>query len=686
MKLLNSLLRRKRGIILFVAVFMLPLLFVVAVGVDTFSKRKKTTHDLLESNLWLSGRSALDQFESQFLDIEKTRLNAEYFSSLLVGDSLKQIEQNPDIFLIDPDFKVVYPETGEEENLHLLTHNRSWNSGYRKYMGMAETAEHAGRNYTDAIKNYQLGHTLAETRQQEGLAIEGLARSYMAGHNYKQAIRYYQLLKNHYNQIENLGGHPFGISAPLQLYRIGTIITEEVFGLDSIRLIYQRIKDGHWLISSPEYFFFKAEYESILGMENESKGSRYERTLKFYQFLDDFMTPLIEERSRFSEFNQPAEPKRIYTPTEDGQYLVSYQEMLLSDTDRSYFGGICWNLDTVINQIIPPLVTRMTEETGLEFFLVSGNNKNLSTGKSVLIPEQSLSLSFRNIPFPWTLVAIQPGYEKLETDVKVQMIIYGLLVIIILTLMLFGVIVLLRDINRETDSMLLKTEFVHNVSHELKTPLSLIRLYGETLLRKNNLSEEDRNDGLMIITKESERLSYMINNILDFSKIEMGRKEFDLKPWNLAEVVMNTMNSYRYHLEKNGFQVSAEIDQNIPKVMFDKNAVEGILINLFSNVIKFSKDTKEMVLKLTKIPERISLEVADKGIGIPAAELPNIFNRFYRVKSTADFDARGSGLGLTLVKHIIDAHGWQVEVKSTPGQGSIFTISIPLNVKKETST
>ena len=93
-----------------------------------------------------------------------------------------------------------------------------------------------------------------------------------------------------------------------------------------------------------------------------------------------------------------------------------------------------------------------------------------------------------------------------------------------------------------------------------------------------------------------------------------------------------------------------------------------------------------MVLKLTKIPERISLEVADKGIGIPAAELPNIFNRFYRVKSTADFDARGSGLGLTLVKHIIDAHGWQVEVKSTPGQGSIFTISIPLNVKKETST
>ena len=116
--------------------------------------------------------------------------------------------------------------------------------------------------------------------------------------------------------------------------------------------------------------------------------------------------------------------------------------------------------------------------------------------------------------------------------------------------------------------------------------------------------------------------------------------------------------------------------------MFDKNAVEGILINLFSNVIKFSKATKEMTLRLNKMPEKIRLEVADRGIGIPPDELHNIFNRFYRVKRTADFDARGSGLGLTLVKHVIDAHAWQIEVKSTPGHGSIFSISIPLNANE----
>lgn len=685
MKLFLSVFRRKRGIILFVAAFMLPLFFVVGVSINTFTKRKKTTHDLLESNLWLSGRSALDQFESQFIDIEKTRLNAEYFSSMLMGDSLKQIEPNPDIFLIDQDFQVVYPKTGGEENLHLMTSDKGWNSDYRKYMGRAETAELAGRSYSNAIKNYQLSLSLAETTQQEALAIEGLARSNKAGQNYKQAFRYYQLLKNEYSQIGNLGGHPYGISAPLQLYTIGTLIGDEVFGLDSMLVIYQMIKDGHWLISSPKYFFFRAEYESILGIEYEPKDTRYEKILKLHQFLEDFIIPLIEERSRFSELNQSVDPKRTYIPTNDGQYLVSYQKMVIPEVDKSYFGGIRWNLDTVISQFVPSLLARLTEETGLEFYLIKDNNSNLSTSEYIQIPEQSLTLSFNNIPFPWNLVAIQPGYKKLESDVKIQMIIYGLLVIIILTLMLFGVIVLLRDINRETDSMLLKTEFVHNVSHELKTPLSLIRLYGETLLLKEHLPEADRKDGLMIITKESERLSYMINNILDFSKIEMGRKEFDLKPGNLEEVVLNTLNSYRYHLVKNGFKIDEQIDQDIPILMFDKNAVEGILINLFSNVIKFSKDTKKMTLRLNKMPEKISLEVADRGIGIPPEELPNIFNRFYRVKSSADFDARGSGLGLTLVKHVIEIHGWQIDVKSKPGQGSIFSISIPLNADEEES-
>jgi len=683
MGLFSSVLSRKRGVIFFVVAFMLPLFFVVGVSIDTFSKRQKTTRNLLESNLWLSGRSALDQLETQFIEIENKWLKEEYFSNILLIDSLKQIGTSPDMFLIDQQFQIVYPETAEEKHRYALTYNRSWNSDYRKYMGMAESEELARRSYSKATQHYQTSLGLAKTTQQEALAIEGVARSNMAGQNYQLAIRYYQLLKNEYSQIGNLGGHPYGISAPLQLYTIGTLIGDEVFGPDSLLITYQMIKDGDWLISSSSYFFFKAEFESILKIDIESGESRFERILKFNQFLGNFIIPAIKERSEFSEFNKAVEIKRAYMQTDDAQYLICFKEMQIPRSEKLCFGGICWNLDTVITTIFFSLLADMTAETGLDFLLVNSNNINLSTGEAAQIPEESLTLSFSNIPFPWTLVAIQPGYKKLESDVRIQLIIYGLLVVIIIILMLFGAFVLLRDISRETDSMRLQTEFVHNVSHELKTPLSLIRLYGETLLLKEHLPEADRKEGLQIITKESERLSYMINNILDFSKIEMGRKEFDLKPGNLAEVVINTLNSYRYHFVKKGFIIEEDIDQDIPMVLFDKIAVEGILINLFSNAIKFSNNIKRIMVKLKNKPEVISLMVADNGIGIPANELSNIFNRFYRVKNSTDFETSGSGLGLTLVKHVIDAHGWKIEVESTPGQGSIFSIFIPPDANEE---
>ena len=683
MKLFSTVLRRKRGVILFLAAFMLPLLFVVVVSIDTFSKRQKTTRSLLESNLWLSGRSALDQLETQFIEQESKWLDKKYFNDILNKGNLKQSDTMPSIFIIDQDFQALFPKIAEDKNDYLLTYKKSWKSNFKEYMGKAETAELTTQNYPDAIKNYQVSLDLAETSQQKALAIEGLARSHLSNKNFQQSVSYYQLLKNKYSQIENPGGHPYGISAPLQLYSIGTLTGENIFGRDSMLITYQKIKDGNWLITPSSYFFFKAEYESILKTDTELADSKFERTLNFNQFINGFVIPAIKERSGFSEFNKVDKTKRIYIQSDEGLFLVSFKEIPIPDGGKLYVVGIRLNLDTVINKIITPKLENLTKETGLEFLLVSGSGINLLTGETSQIPEESLTLSFSNIPFPWSLVAIQPGYEKLESETKIQMIIYGLLVVIIIILMFFGAFVLLRDISRESDSMLLQTEFVHNVSHELKTPLSLIRLYGETLLIKEHLSEADRKEGLQIITKESERLSYMINNILDFSKIEMGKKEFDLKPGNLAEVVLNTLDSYRYHFVKKGFTVEEEIDPDIPTVLFDKNAVEGILINLFSNAIKFSADSKKLMVRLKNTAEGISLEVSDNGIGIPPDELPHIFNRFYRVKSTTDFEARGSGLGLTIVKHAVEAHGWEIQVNSTLGQGSSFFISIPLKDKKE---
>jgi signal transduction histidine kinase len=250
----------------------------------------------------------------------------------------------------------------------------------------------------------------------------------------------------------------------------------------------------------------------------------------------------------------------------------------------------------------------------------------------------------------------------------------------VVILMVFGAILIARDIFRESETTRLKTEFVHHASHELKTPLTLIRLYGETLQRKKDLSERAKDEAYEIITKESERLSHLINNVLDFSRIEMGKKEFDFKKGYLAGVIRDTLESYRYHLEKKGFSIQEEIDEDLPEMIFDAEGIASILINLLSNAIKFSPKTKEVSVKLFKKDNQAVLQVGDKGIGISAKEISKVFDKFYRSSDVKGADAKGSGLGLTLVKHITEAHGGKVQVHSEPGRGSIFTVLFPLSI------
>lgn len=163
----------------------------------------------------------------------------------------------------------------------------------------------------------------------------------------------------------------------------------------------------------------------------------------------------------------------------------------------------------------------------------------------------------------------------------------------------------------------------------------------------------------------------------------MGRKEFNFKIGNLAQVIRDTLESYRYHLEKKGFTIQSEIATDLPEMIFDGEAMASVLINLLSNAMKFSPEKKEVAVKLFKEEGSAVLQVADKGIGISPKEISKVFKRFYRSKDEIVSETRGSGLGLTLVKHITDAHGGKIKVDSEPGKGSIFSVILPFSYPKK---
>ena len=242
-----------------------------------------------------------------------------------------------------------------------------------------------------------------------------------------------------------------------------------------------------------------------------------------------------------------------------------------------------------------------------------------------------------------------------------------------------GIILTHRNISREMALARLKSDFVSNVSHELRTPLSLIRLYAETLEMGRLNSPEKYQEYYCIIRKESERLTALINNILDFSRIEAGRKEYDFRETDLRELVRNTLESYRYQIEQNGFAFEEKIAEDVPPVKVDRESMARSLLNLVNNALKYSQDRKYIGVNLFRDNGSVKLEVVDHGIGIPQHEQQKIFEKFYRVGDPLVHNTKGSGLGLSLVRHIAQAHGGDVAVDSAPGRGSKLTITLPVN-------
>jgi len=240
-----------------------------------------------------------------------------------------------------------------------------------------------------------------------------------------------------------------------------------------------------------------------------------------------------------------------------------------------------------------------------------------------------------------------------------------------------GIALTYRNVTKEMALARLKSDFVSNVSHELRTPLSLIRLYAETLEMGRLTSPDKHQEYYRIIRKESERLTALINNILDFSRIEAGRKEYDFRETDMSELVHNTLDSYRYQLEQSGFQFEEKIDE-VPPMRVDREAMARSLLNLVNNALKYSQDRKYIGVNLYRDNGSVKLEVVDQGIGIPHQEQQKIFEKFYRVGDPLVHNTKGSGLGLSLVRHIVQAHGGEVAVDSAPGQGSKFTIVLPV--------
>lgn len=245
-------------------------------------------------------------------------------------------------------------------------------------------------------------------------------------------------------------------------------------------------------------------------------------------------------------------------------------------------------------------------------------------------------------------------------------------------ILIIGVVLVFRNLKKEVDLAQNKADFVSNVSHEIRTPLALISMFAETLEMNRVPTEAKKQEYYQIISKETQRLSGIVNKILNFSQTEANKKHFHPESLHIDTEINGILSTYQFHLRNKGFEYTYSAGGDI-WIYADREALIEILINLIDNAIKYSEETKRIELTTGVEGDFGYIAVRDHGVGISKKDQKHIFDKFYRVSSGNLAKSRGTGLGLSLVKQLMEAQEGKIKVQSEPGKGSEFRVYFPLN-------
>ena len=239
-----------------------------------------------------------------------------------------------------------------------------------------------------------------------------------------------------------------------------------------------------------------------------------------------------------------------------------------------------------------------------------------------------------------------------------------------------GVMIFLQDITDEKRVEAVKKDFVANVSHELRTPLASIKGYAETLLGGGMDDKKALREFLKIIDKHATRMSLLIDDLLTLSRLESHQTTFLLERVDLIELVRSTTEGLKKQVKDKGITLEMEFQKGLPNAVGDRKSLEQVMVNLFDNAIKYTQQGGMVQVSAAVRNHEIRVDVRDTGIGIPKADIPRIFERFYRVDKARSREVGGTGLGLAIVKHIIQGLNGKVWVQSEQGKGSVFSFTL----------
>ena len=670
----------RRAIFVYLVAIVGPTLVFLYLGLQSVQRQRQAITSLTASNLRLSAEKLAGELERRVQQLAEAALGddglaghrltsggpaipeeAVELRTLLAGVG----EQHPiarHYFILEGSlvrFPLLRTPPYRRLDAYLAREAQDTGQRFEALFAEGETRKLRQQRPDRALSTYRKSYELPVSDELKALALARVARCLQKLNRAKAAEKTYRTLREQYGDVYDGFHRPYGVVAAFELDDLAK--AQGASAAQPLMDLYRDLVRGRWELSADQMEHFLASVENRLEALPEVDKTSYLNHLELARAV----------QANFRHFGSlhAGEVYAYEFPQDDTQYQIFYTPYAV-DRGTEILVGFAVDLNWIESQLLPQCRNALGLDTGFAVALKPGQGAPGSAN------DLEAQVAFDAV-FPFWQLSIAPASaEAWKATARRDLLVFAGSTFLILGVLVLGVLLLMRDVSREFATGRQRADFISAVSHELKTPLTLIRLYAETLLHGKRFPEQERRNFYQIMTRESERLSHLVEKVLDFSSIDRGQKQYDLQEGDLASAVARTVGVYEQYLSRQGYEVETRLVPHLPPVKFDPDAVSEAILNLMDNAAKYSGESKFVGVRLYAQEEGAIFEVEDRGIGIPPGEREKIYQQFYR---SGDHTGKGGyGLGLFLVKHIMDAHNGKIELKSEPGRGTRFRLVFPM--------
>ena len=705
--------RQKKLILIFLLTIFIPsvtlsIFGIIALRNERFRLEKQFREK--QSDLVNHIKSQVDgnitELENELGNLVQTPsfVNEEYKEIIRLAEN--QLEKNPladQFFVVYNGNEPWFPPFLPEGSGYTPGPIRGFTVMEKEKSDKAENFEFVQNNYQEAISLLKDLLKVTEDENLRGQILNRIARNYMKLNDFEAAIAVYTGIIRNFPESRTSTGTLLPVTVRFQMVECYMRSGKKEEALkESLRAFEEVMRNYHNLSENQfsAYASLARETFSNIRDENpeisssdttliknfENLNILYQKKTTEWQIINDLKDECIPyiNRELMQDRGYSGNALRYSKKIGPEDFLIV--SSLIPDQAKTRINGFA---GTKINKTFlqDSLLPDILENSGFredEGFALSDLDGRVIAGDTALLSKSTNITSYFDNSFPPWRIDLTGEITRPLLFKEFYRSFYFWTILTMVFFLVFGIVIIGRTIAHEKEILKLKSDFVSSVSHEFKTPITSIKALTERLLEGNVKDPKRIREYYSEISRDTENLSHLVGNILDFSKMEEGKKQYNIEETDFKLWLEQTVTDFFSRITHRKYNINTYINETSVLVKIDRDAMKLAVNNLLDNAVKFSPENSEVKVTLEKQGEKLLLKIKDDGIGIPKNEHRSIFEKFYRAKDALHHSITGTGLGLTIVKQIVEAHNGEIGVESEPGKGSRFSIILPItDIEKE---